>query len=155
MFQRVNYGPVTNEKNSRLVDLRPREWLVIVPIIAMTVVMGVLPNLFLKPMAPSVQRMLNQVQQGATPQRLEARATSRPPRAASHERRATSNQPRATSNELRATSNELRATSNELRATSYEPRATSYEPRAHTDHWTPTTENRIFSVRDGFFLQPS
>jgi NADH-quinone oxidoreductase subunit M len=73
MFQRVNYGPVTNEKNARLVDLRPREWLVILPIIAMAVLMGVLPNLFLKPMEPSVQRMLNQVQQGATPQRLEAR----------------------------------------------------------------------------------
>jgi NADH-quinone oxidoreductase subunit M len=73
MFQRVNYGPVTNEKNARLVDLRPREWLVIVPIIVMAVLMGVLPNLFLKPMEPSVQRMLNQVQQGATPTRLEAR----------------------------------------------------------------------------------
>src|SRR5215831_8523701 len=72
MFQRVNYGPVTNEKNARLVDLRPREWLVIVPIIAMAVLMGVFPNLFLKPMEPSVQRMLNQVQQGATPARLEA-----------------------------------------------------------------------------------
>ena len=26
MFQRVNYGPVTNEKNAALPDLRPREW---------------------------------------------------------------------------------------------------------------------------------
>ena len=26
MFQRVNYGPVTNEKNERLPDLTPREW---------------------------------------------------------------------------------------------------------------------------------
>ena len=26
MFQRVNYGPVTNEKNAALDDLRPREW---------------------------------------------------------------------------------------------------------------------------------
>ena len=34
MFQRVNYGPVTNEKNAALPDLRPREWAVIVPIIA-------------------------------------------------------------------------------------------------------------------------
>src|SRR5947199_1359895 len=49
MFQRVNYGPVTNEKNTRLVDLRMREWFVIVPIIAMAILMGILPNLFLKP----------------------------------------------------------------------------------------------------------
>ena len=34
MFQRVNYGPVTNEKNAGLKDLQPREWLVIAPIVA-------------------------------------------------------------------------------------------------------------------------
>jgi NADH-quinone oxidoreductase subunit M len=73
MFQRVNYGPVTNEKNARLADLRPREWFVIVPIIALAILMGVLPNIFLKPMGPSVQRMLNQIQQGSAPARIEAR----------------------------------------------------------------------------------
>jgi NADH-quinone oxidoreductase subunit M len=73
MFQRVNYGPVTNEKNARLVDLRPREWFVIVPIIALAILMGVLPNIFLKPMGPSVQRMLDQIQQGSAPARIEAR----------------------------------------------------------------------------------
>ncbi|HYL35155.1 MAG TPA: NADH-quinone oxidoreductase subunit M [Bryobacteraceae bacterium] len=59
MFQRVNYGVVTHEENRNLPDLDRREWTVIVPIIAMTVVMGVLPNLFLKPMAPSVDRVLS------------------------------------------------------------------------------------------------
>jgi NADH-quinone oxidoreductase subunit M len=73
MFQRVNYGPLTNEKNARLVDLRTREWFVIVPIIAMAILMGILPNLFLKPIEPSVQRMLNQVRQGSAPARIEAR----------------------------------------------------------------------------------
>ena len=71
MFQRVNYGPVTNENNARLVDLTPREWAVIVPIVALSVLMGVLPNLFLRPIEPSVQRMVNQVQQGA-PVRIQA-----------------------------------------------------------------------------------
>jgi NADH-quinone oxidoreductase subunit M len=65
MFQRVNYGPVTNEKNAHLADLRPREWVVIVPIIAVAVLMGVLPNLFLRPIEPSVERMLNHFHQGA------------------------------------------------------------------------------------------
>ena len=37
----------------------------LVPIVAMTVLMGVLPNIFLRPMAPAVERMLNQVRQGA------------------------------------------------------------------------------------------
>jgi NADH-quinone oxidoreductase subunit M len=71
MFQRVNYGPVTNEKNARLPDLQPREWAIIVPIVAVAVLMGVVPNLFLRPIEPSVQRMLNQVQR-ATPPRIQA-----------------------------------------------------------------------------------
>ena len=73
MFQRVNYGPVANEKNATLGDLGPREWTVIVPIIAIAVVMGVVPNLFLRPIEPSVERMLNQVNRGA-PSRVTAQA---------------------------------------------------------------------------------
>src|SRR5439155_1864949 len=86
MFQRVNYGTVTNEKNAHLPDLRPREWLVIVPIIAVAILMGVLPNLFLKPIAPSVERVLNQFHQSTTT-RIEARATSHQPPATGAARR--------------------------------------------------------------------
>jgi NADH-quinone oxidoreductase subunit M len=64
MFQRVNYGPVTNDKNSRLPDLTTREWIILVPIVAMTVLMGVFPNLFLRPIEPSVERMLTQARRG-------------------------------------------------------------------------------------------
>ena len=35
----------------------------IVPIVAVAILMGVLPNLFLRPIEPSVERMLNQIQQ--------------------------------------------------------------------------------------------
>jgi len=72
MFQRVNYGPVTSEKNARLVDLRPREWVVIVPIVALAILMGLLPNLFLRPIEPAVQRMLSHIEQGSTPLRIQA-----------------------------------------------------------------------------------
>ena len=71
MFQRVNYGPVTNEKNATLADLRPREWAVIVPIIAVAILMGVVPNLFLRPIEPAVERLLNQYHHGA-PTRIQA-----------------------------------------------------------------------------------
>jgi NADH-quinone oxidoreductase subunit M len=71
MFQRVNYGAVTNDRNARLPDLQPREWAIIAPIIAVTILMGAVPNLFLRPIEPSVQRMLNQVQRGA-PARIQA-----------------------------------------------------------------------------------
>ena len=54
MFQRVNYGEVTNEKNRGLPDLTPREWAMMVPTIAMAILMGVRPGFFLRPMEPSV-----------------------------------------------------------------------------------------------------
>jgi NADH-quinone oxidoreductase subunit M len=71
MFQRVNYGPVTHEENRTMPDLQPREWAVIAPIVALTVLMGVLPNLFLRPMEPSIERVVGRVRQGA-PVRIEA-----------------------------------------------------------------------------------
>ena len=43
MFQRVNYGPVTNDKNQALADLTPREWALVGPIVALAILMGVLP----------------------------------------------------------------------------------------------------------------
>ena len=56
MFQRVNYGPVTNPKNRGLRDLSVREWFVIAPICAMAIFMGVVPGVFLKPMEPAVRK---------------------------------------------------------------------------------------------------
>jgi NADH-quinone oxidoreductase subunit M len=73
MFQRVNYGPVSNQKNAGMMDLTPREWVVLVPIVAATALMGVLPNLFLRPIEPSAARMVSQVQAQA-PARIQARA---------------------------------------------------------------------------------
>jgi len=72
MFQRVNYGPVTNEKNASLADLDRRERIVIVPIVAVTILMGVFPNLFLRPIEPSVNRMIGQVSQRSS-QRLQVK----------------------------------------------------------------------------------
>jgi NADH-quinone oxidoreductase subunit M len=61
MFQRVNYGPVTHDENLNLPDLTVRERWVIIPIVAMTIFMGVFPGVFLKPMQPSVDRLLQRV----------------------------------------------------------------------------------------------
>jgi NADH-quinone oxidoreductase subunit M len=61
MFQRVNYGPLRNPANRGLPDLSPREWAMVVPIAAMAVFMGVAPNVFLRPMEPSVQRVVERV----------------------------------------------------------------------------------------------
>jgi len=69
MFQRVNYGPVTHEENRTLPDLSGREWAMVIPIAAMAVFMGVLPNVFLRPMEPTVHRLIERVT-GELPARL-------------------------------------------------------------------------------------
>ncbi|MDQ3486763.1 MAG: NADH-quinone oxidoreductase subunit M [Acidobacteriota bacterium] len=61
MFQRVNYGPVTNEKNRNLPDLSPREWALMIPTVAMCIFMGVFPNVFLKPMEPAINKIIERV----------------------------------------------------------------------------------------------
>ncbi len=58
MFQRVNYGAVTNPKNEGMQDLDTRERFVLWPLIAMAVFMGVAPWVFLKPMTPAVNRIV-------------------------------------------------------------------------------------------------
>jgi len=73
MFQRVNYGPVNRDENRSMSDLGGREWAMVVPVVAVAVLMGVAPNLFLKPIEPSVDRMVNQVHRGAQEQ-IRARA---------------------------------------------------------------------------------
>jgi NADH-quinone oxidoreductase subunit M len=70
MFQRVNYGTVTNEKNARLPDLTPREWALMVPTIAMAILMGVLPGIFLRPMEPSVVKVVDRIT-GTQPSRAQ------------------------------------------------------------------------------------
>jgi len=62
LFQRVFYGTVTNEHNKLLPDLSLREWAIVGPLAAAAILMGVLPNLFLAPMEPAVQRIVDRVQ---------------------------------------------------------------------------------------------
>jgi NADH-quinone oxidoreductase subunit M len=61
MFQRVNYGEVTNPKNEKLPDLSVREWAAIGPAVVMAIVMGVVPQFFLTPMESSVESIIKQV----------------------------------------------------------------------------------------------
>src|SRR5262245_23209208 len=79
MFQRVNYGPVT-EKNRDLPDLTPREWALMVPTVAMAIIMGVAPGFFLHPMEASVTQVIERVT-SQEPRRVEV-GISRDPRVA-------------------------------------------------------------------------
>ncbi|HEX9367754.1 MAG TPA: NADH-quinone oxidoreductase subunit M [Vicinamibacterales bacterium] len=62
MFQRVNYGEVTNEKNRNLPDLTPREWVLMIPTVALAIFMGIAPGVFLNPMEPAVVRAVERIQ---------------------------------------------------------------------------------------------
>jgi NADH-quinone oxidoreductase subunit M len=62
MFQRVNYGVVTNPKNETLPDLLPREWAALGPAVALAILMGVVPGLFLRPSEPAVTRVVQRLQ---------------------------------------------------------------------------------------------
>ena len=71
MFQRVFYGTVTNDHNKGLSDLSLREWVILGPLAAAAIGMGVFPNVFLKPMEPAVQRIVDRVQ-SRQPMQVEA-----------------------------------------------------------------------------------
>jgi NADH-quinone oxidoreductase subunit M len=106
MFQRVNYGPVT-EKNKNMKDLTPREWAVLVPTIAVAILMGVVPGWFLKPMEPSVVRVIDRVN-GSQPARVDNRPAMTPHAPIGEPRPAVS-EPRAANSELRTANSEQRA----------------------------------------------
>jgi NADH-quinone oxidoreductase subunit M len=62
LFQKVYLGEVTNEKNASLPDLQPREWASVIPLCAMALLMGILPSIFLRPMEPSVRKVVERAQ---------------------------------------------------------------------------------------------
>jgi NADH-quinone oxidoreductase subunit M len=62
MYQRVMFGPLTNEANRGLRDLSTREVFIFVPIIVLFFVMGVYPKPFLSRMEPAVQAYVTHMQ---------------------------------------------------------------------------------------------
>jgi NADH-quinone oxidoreductase subunit M len=63
MVQRVLYGEVTNEKNHGLADLTAREAVVLVPLVALALFMGVASPVFTRKIEPSVIALVSQVHQ--------------------------------------------------------------------------------------------
>jgi len=61
-YQRMMTGPVT-DGNDTLTDLRPRELLVVAPLIALLLVLGIYPKLALDVINPAVQSTLSSIHQ--------------------------------------------------------------------------------------------
>ena len=109
MFQRVMFGPVTEDANRRLPDLTPRELAVLVPVLVLIVWIGIYPQPFLRTTEASVKQLLAQVHMGYRATSHEPSAESRGTRAASREPRAESREPSAESHEPRVASHVMRA----------------------------------------------
>ena len=62
MYQRVIFGEVTHEENRRLRDLTPREWAVLVPMVALIVWIGVYPTAFTGKTEATVEALIMQVE---------------------------------------------------------------------------------------------
>jgi NADH-quinone oxidoreductase subunit M len=65
MVQRVFYGEVTNPKNATLPDLSAREALVLAPLVALALFMGVASPLFTRLIEPSADALVRSVRQQA------------------------------------------------------------------------------------------
>jgi NADH-quinone oxidoreductase subunit M len=61
MFRRVIFGPLTRPENQKLRDLDAREIVILAPIMALIIVMGVYPQPFLSRMKPSVDLTLKKI----------------------------------------------------------------------------------------------
>jgi NADH-quinone oxidoreductase subunit M len=63
MVQRVFYGDVVNEKNKILHDMNWRERFLLLPLVVLVFWIGIYPRPFLKMIEPSVQNLVESVQQ--------------------------------------------------------------------------------------------
>ena len=61
MFRRVFFGPMTHPENQKLSDLNRRELLILAPVIALIIIMGIYPQPFLSRMKPSVDVTLQRI----------------------------------------------------------------------------------------------
>jgi NADH-quinone oxidoreductase subunit M len=67
MVKRVFYGEVNNSKNAALPDLSPREWAVLLPLVALAVFMGIASPLFTRRIEPSADALVRQVRTRVQP----------------------------------------------------------------------------------------
>jgi NADH-quinone oxidoreductase subunit M len=65
-LQRVIYNPLIKHENEQLTDLTARELLVLVPLIACILWLGIYPKPFLRRMEPSARQLIEQVRPGGT-----------------------------------------------------------------------------------------
>ena len=68
MYQRVFMGALENDKNRTLADLNLRETVILVPLVALVLWMGVHSSTFLRRMDSSVQKVVDRIEEVRAPQ---------------------------------------------------------------------------------------
>jgi len=70
-YKRVFHGPITNEANRAIPDLRPRELIMLAPLLVLIVFIGVYPKPFLDRINPSAEKLQLQLRNGTVdPERI-------------------------------------------------------------------------------------
>jgi len=64
-YQRVFHGPVTHPANEKLPDMGAREWIMLAPVMALILLIGVYPKPFLDRIEPSAEKVVGQLQQSS------------------------------------------------------------------------------------------
>jgi NADH-quinone oxidoreductase subunit M len=62
LCRRILFGPLVHDENKKLKDLMPREYLYITPLIVLSLVMGIYPEMFLGKIRASVSHLANNYQ---------------------------------------------------------------------------------------------
>jgi NADH-quinone oxidoreductase subunit M len=62
-YERVFTGPIVHKENSKLIDLDRREILIIAPLVALIVFLGVYPKPALDRIEPAVEEVLERIEQ--------------------------------------------------------------------------------------------
>jgi NADH-quinone oxidoreductase subunit M len=61
----VFHGPVTHSANEKLPDMGVREWIMLAPVMALILLIGVYPKPFLDRIEPSAEKVVGQLQQSS------------------------------------------------------------------------------------------
>ncbi|UYN93034.1 MAG: NADH-quinone oxidoreductase subunit M [Enhydrobacter sp.] len=62
LYRKIVFGELTKDSLKAIMDMKPREVLVFAPLVLITLWMGIHPNSFLDPMAPSVDKLIGDYQ---------------------------------------------------------------------------------------------
>ena len=58
LYRKVIFGELTKDSLKSMLDMSPREIAVFLPLVLITLWMGIYPNSFLDPMAPSIDKLI-------------------------------------------------------------------------------------------------